>query len=83
MALVAAEMRAYSTVMTDDRAMQAIDRIETALARIEVASATARDSTPNNDNDLMALRQTHQALRGKVEGAIEQIDRLLAANERH
>jgi hypothetical protein len=67
--------------MADERATQALDRIERALARIERA-ATGLQSAPANDGELRRLRETHQALRGKVEGAISQIDRLLAANGR-
>lgn len=55
--------------------MQAIARIESALARIEAAVTNmppARD-----DGELLRLREVHQALRNKVEGAISQIDRLL------
>ena len=60
--------------------MEAISRIERALARIEAASA--KQPEPRDDNELRQLREVHQALRGKVEGAISQIDRLLAAGER-
>jgi hypothetical protein len=64
--------------MSDDRAMAAIERIERALGRIEAASAKAR-SAPRDDGELIELRQSHQALRTRVEGAIGQIDRLLAS----
>jgi len=63
--------------MTDERAMQALDRIERALARIQ--EATSRP--PRDEGELIKLREVHQALRGKVEGAISQIDRLLATTE--
>jgi hypothetical protein len=66
--------------MADERATQALDRIERALARIERA-ASLRPAASDN-GELRQLRETHQALRGKVEGAISQIDRLLAANGR-
>lgn len=55
--------------------MQAIARIEKALARIE--SAVGNAPPPRDDNELLRLREVHQALRNKVEGAISQIDRLL------
>jgi hypothetical protein len=61
--------------MTDERALQAIARIERALARIEAAAGRPRPAA--DDGALRELKQTHQALRGKVEGAISQIDRLL------
>ena len=68
--------------MADDRAMEAIGRIERALARIEAAAAKQPEQAPRDDTELRQLREVHQALRGKVEGAIGQIDRLLAAGER-
>ena len=66
--------------MADDSATKAIARIERALARIEAAAASRPE--PRDDSELRELREVHQALRGKVEGAISQIDRLLAAGER-
>ena len=66
--------------MTDERAMKALERIERALARIQ--EATGRPPPPRDDGELIKLREVHQALRGKVEGAISQIDRLLATAER-
>jgi hypothetical protein len=62
--------------MIDEKAMQAITRIERALARIE--EAAGRIPPPRDDSELIRLREVHQNLRGKVEGAISQIDRLLA-----
>ena len=66
--------------MADERATQALERIEQALARIERAASF--QAAPRDDGELRRLRETHQLLRGKVEGAISQIDRLLAANGR-
>jgi hypothetical protein len=68
--------------MHDERAMQAIDRIERALARIEEAATQAPQPVVRDESELRQLREVHQALRGKVEGAISQIDRLLAETER-
>jgi hypothetical protein len=68
--------------MSDDRALQAVGRIERALARIEAAATKVPEPAPRDDSDLRQLREVHQALRGKVEGAISQIDRLLADAER-
>ena len=65
--------------MADERALHAISRIERALARIESA---AQQALARDDGELNALRNANQALRGKVQSAIAQIDRLLAANER-
>ena len=66
--------------MADERALAAISRIERALARIEAVSSRPRPAPPAVDSDeLRQLRDVHQALRMKVEGAIGQIDRLLEA----
>ena len=70
----------FTPAMADDRAIEAIRRIDRALARIE--AATASQPAPRGDEELKRLREVHQALRDKVEGAISQIDRLLAAGER-
>jgi hypothetical protein len=65
--------------MADERALAAISRIERALARIESASSRPRPAPIADSEDLRQLRDVHQALRAKVEGAIGQIDRLLEA----
>ena len=66
--------------MSDERALAAVARIEQALARIE-AAAGPRPASPGHEPELRRLREVHEALRGRVEGAIEQIDRLLATAE--
>ena len=65
--------------MGDARSLDAIARIERALARIETSARTsAAHSADMADNaELSALRDAHGALRARVEGAIGQIDRLL------
>lgn len=69
--------------MGQERVDQAIGRIERGLARLEAAAARPSASTDMADNgELSELRSAHRNLRGKVEGAIGQIDRLLAAAER-
>jgi phage shock protein A len=70
-------MRAYSGPMSSERAIEAMERIERAIARIEAAAA-AQSVAPREEGELERLREAHQALRGQVEGAIEQLDRLLA-----
>jgi hypothetical protein len=62
--------------MGDARALDAIARIERALARIE-ASARKPGEQGAETAELTQLRDAHQALRARVEGAIGQIDRLL------
>ena len=78
-ALEARAGRAYRGGMSDERALNAIDRIETAFARIEAVTSGNKPAPTHGEGELMHLRQTHQALRGKVEDAIAQIDRLLAS----
>jgi hypothetical protein len=64
--------------MGDQRALDAIGRIERALARIEAAGR--RPHADGGDNaELETLREAHRALRGRVEGAIGEIDRLIAS----
>lgn len=63
--------------MSDQRALKALARIEAALARIEAAGLA--EPPPRHAEELQQLRAVHQALRGKVETAIGQLDRLLAA----
>ena len=63
--------------MSEERALAAVARIERAIARIE-AAAQRQPSSPSQEPELRRLREVHEALRGRVEGAIEQIDRLLA-----
>jgi hypothetical protein len=63
--------------MPDERAIAAIGRIERALARIEAAARRAPPASANDD-ELLELRQRHQALRDRVQGAVSQIDQLLA-----
>jgi hypothetical protein len=63
-------------LMGDARAQDAIARIERALARIETASRRPGGQS-SDPAELSALRDAHQALRARVEGAIGQIDRLL------
>ncbi|MEA3013609.1 MAG: hypothetical protein QOD42_2154 [Sphingomonadales bacterium] len=66
--------------MGDQRALDAISRIERALARIETA---ARRPQPAGDSaELEQLKGAHHKLRARVEGAIGQIDRLLETGGR-
>jgi hypothetical protein len=64
--------------MGQDRVEQALGRIERALARIESAAGRAADSAPSGD---AGLREAHEALRGRVREALDQLDGLIAAGE--
>jgi hypothetical protein len=57
----------------------AIGRIERALARIENAAERGLQSSASADG---ALREAHEALRGRVRDALGQLDGLIAAAER-
>jgi len=65
--------------MPDERAIVAISRIERAFARIEAVAGRGPTPISANDDELQALRQRHEALRDRVQGAVSQIDQLLAA----
>jgi hypothetical protein len=63
--------------MRDERALDAIARVEAALARIEAAA----DRAAATRDELTSLQTKHQSLRGRIEEAVAQIDRLLDAEE--
>ena len=68
--------------MGDDRVIELIGRIDRALARIEAASARRPAPAPAaDDGRAAAIAEAHRTLRAKVESAISQIDRLIAAGE--
>ena len=68
--------------MSEERALAAIERIDRALARIEAAAQRQpAAASPSHEPELRQLREVHEALRGRVEGAIAQIDRLLETAE--
>lgn len=75
--------------MTDERAMIAIERIDQALGRLEEAARAATNGAGAEGNgaggagaeELARLRAAHRGLRSQVEGAIAQIDMLLAEEE--
>ena len=66
--------------MADPRALEALRRIENALARVESAASRPRPA-PGPSPELERLREAHETLRRRVSGAVEQIDRLIAAGE--
>lgn len=69
--------------MTDERAIIAIERIDQALSRLEAAGVapSAGGDDGAGAEELARLRETHRGLRSRIEGAIAQIDLLLAEEE--
>ena len=67
--------------MTDERAMIAIERIDQALGRLEAAPALGSGGDAAGAEELARLREAHRGLRSQIEGAIAQIDRLLAEEQ--
>jgi hypothetical protein len=66
--------------MPDQRALDAIRRIERALARIEAVADRPSPTAPAEDSaELERLRAAHEALRSRVAGAIGEVDRLLTS----
>jgi hypothetical protein len=64
--------------MGDQRALDAVGRIERALSRIETAARRPQPAGNEGDSaELEQVRDAHDKLRSRVEGAIGQIDRLL------
>ncbi len=68
--------------MADTRALDAVRRIERAVARIEAAAAQRATGTPDAGEDYQRLREAHDSLRRQVAGAIGQIDHLIESGER-
>ena len=64
--------------MGQDRVEISIARIERALARIEAAAGRRESAGAAHAAE---LREAHQALRGRVQGAIAELDGLLASGE--
>jgi hypothetical protein len=69
--------------MADPRALDALRRIERALARIEsAADRPAPPAAPQQDHEeYLRLREAHETLRARVSGVIDEVDRLIAAGE--
>ena len=66
--------------MADPRALDALRRIENALARIE-AAADRPEPVQGPSPELEQVREAHDRLRERVTGAVSQLDRLIAAGE--
>jgi hypothetical protein len=67
--------------MGQDRAGMAIARMERAMARIEAAATRPSAAPAASDPAADELRRAHGALRSKVEGAIAELDGLLASGD--
>ncbi|HEY1605721.1 MAG TPA: hypothetical protein VGF77_08995 [Allosphingosinicella sp.] len=69
--------------MGDDKVIELIGRIDRALARIEASAGRPAPPPPPpaDDGGAAALEDAHRTLRARVERAITQIDRLIAAGE--
>jgi hypothetical protein len=69
--------------MADERALEAVARIERAIDRIEAAAARpAPPPTPIDEApEYRRLRSAHDRLRDRVAGAIGQLDQVIAQGE--
>ena len=74
----------FLPLMADLRALDAVRRIERALARIEAAASRPAPAAPAGEapEEFERLREAHDALRRQVAGAIGQIDRMIETGER-
>jgi hypothetical protein len=64
--------------MTEERILTAVERIDGALGRIELAARRVPGDQPHpNSAELDDLRQRHAAMRGQVEAAMGELDTLI------
>lgn len=68
--------------MADTRALDAVRRIERAIARLDAAVSRPAPAEAENGEDYQRLREAHDVLRRQVAGAIGQIDRLIESGGR-
>ena len=68
--------------MADTRALDAVRRIERAVARMEAAASRPAPAEEDSGEDYQRLREAHDVLRRQVAGAIGQIDRLIESGGR-
>ena len=66
--------------MADQRALDAVARIERALARIEAAATRA--APPAGSEEHERLNAAHERMKSRVTGALAQLDDLIAAGGR-
>jgi hypothetical protein len=65
--------------MGQDRVDAALGRIEQAIMRLEAVERAPANVPAATDGELEELRGAYRTLRGKVEGAVGELDRLLMA----
>ncbi|MGQ0559451.1 MAG: hypothetical protein ACT4OE_07685 [Sphingosinicella sp.] len=70
--------------MSDQRALDALKRLERALARIEAAASRPAPApqAAADSAEFERLKQAHDRLRQRVAGAIGEIDRLIDSGGR-
>lgn len=67
--------------MGDGQLRTAIERLDTALARVEAALVRPTLSINSEATPLLALEQRHAALRQVMSDSVRELDTLLAAAE--
>lgn len=66
--------------MADQRALDAVHRIERALARIETVAT--RPAPAGESEEHRRLEDRYEAMRDRVTGALAQLDALIVSGER-
>ncbi len=67
--------------MSDDQLRTAVERLDTALARVEAALAGSAPGAKPETAALAALGQRHAALRQVMSDSVRELDTLLAVAE--
>lgn len=67
--------------MSDDQLRMAVERLDTALARVEAALVRPAPGANSETAAFAALEQRHAALRQVLSDSVRELDTLLAAAE--
>ena len=67
--------------MSDDQLRTAVERLDTALARVEAALVRSVPGEKRKTANLAALEQRHAALRQVMTDSVRELDTLLAVAE--
>ena len=67
--------------MSDDQLRTAVERLDTALARVEAALVRSAPGEKRKTATLAALEQRHAALRQVMTDSVRELDTLLAVAE--